>query len=96
MGVWRLGSRSSSLSSRASCRVGGGWICLANGGVEMVSMVMYCWWIGQGLGEVCVPLFSRAIGLGVGGLGVSIGTGCGSSSSLKGEYVMRWGWSTSE
>ena len=43
-----------------------------------------------------MPLFSRAIGPGVGGLGGSIGTGCGSSSSLKGEYVMRWGWSTSE
>ena len=62
----------------------------------MVSMVTYCWWIGQGLGEVWVPLFSRATGPGVGGLGGIIGTGCGSSSSLKGEYVMRWGWSTSE
>ena len=54
----------------------------------MVSIVTYCWWVGQGLGEVCVPLFSRAIGPGVGGLGGSTGTGCGSSSSLKGEYVM--------
>ena len=28
--------------------------------------------------------------------GGSIGTGSGSSSSLKGEYVILWGWSTSE
>ena len=41
--------------------------------------------MGQGLGEVWVPLFSRAMGPGVGGRGGSIGTGCGSSSSLKGE-----------
>ena len=40
--------------------------------------------------------FSKAIGPGVGGLGGNMGTGWGSSSSLKGEYVMRWGWSTSE
>ena len=26
MGIWRFGSRSSSLSSRASCRVGAFWI----------------------------------------------------------------------
>ena len=32
-----------------------------------------------------MPLSSRAIGLGVGGLGGSIGIGWGSSSSLKGE-----------
>ena len=51
----------------------------------MVSMVTYCWWMGQGLGEVCMPLSSKAIGPGVGGRGVNIGTGCGSSSSLKGE-----------
>ena len=75
MGVWRSGSRSSSLSSRASCRVGGGWICLANGGVGIVSMVIYCWWMGHGFGEVWVPLVSRAMGPGVGGLGGSIGTG---------------------
>ena len=43
-----------------------------------------------------MPLFSRAIGPGVGGLGGSIGTGWGSSSSWKGEYVILWGWSTSE
>ena len=85
MGVWRLGLRSNSLSSRASCNVGGGLICLANGGGCMVSMVTYCWWMGQGLGEVWVPLFSKAMGPGVGGLGGSIGIGCGSSSSLKGE-----------
>ena len=62
----------------------------------MVMMATCCWWIGHGFGEVWVPLFSRAIGPGVGGLGGIMGTGCGSSSSLKGEYVMRCGWSTSE
>ena len=41
-GIWRLGVRSSSLSSRASCRVGGCWICLANGGVWMVNMATCC------------------------------------------------------
>ena len=58
---------------------------MANGGVGIVSMVTYCWWIGQGLGEVWVLLFSKATGPGVGGRRGSIGTGCGSSSSLKGE-----------
>ena len=96
IGIWRSGFRSNSLSSRASCRVGGCCICLANGGVWMVIMATCCWWMGQGLGEVWVPLFSRAMGPGVGGRGGSIGTGWGSSSSLKGEYVIRWGWSTSE
>ena len=43
-----------------------------------------------------MPRFSRAMGPGVGGLGGIMGTGCGSSSSLKGEYVILWGWSTSE
>ena len=62
----------------------------------MVGIATCCWCMGQGFGEVCVPLFSRAMGPGVGGLGGIMGTGCGSSSSLKGEYVMRWGWSTSE
>ena len=51
--------------------------------------------MGQGFGEVCVSLFTSAIGPGVGGCGGIIGTGCG-SSSLKGEYVIQWGWSTSE
>ena len=41
--------------------------------------------MGQGFGEVWVPLFSKAMGPGVGGRGGSIGTGSGSSSSLKGE-----------
>ena len=45
--------------------------------------------MGQGLGEVWVPLFSSAIGPGVGGLGGNMGTGWGSSSSLKGKYVMQ-------
>ena len=80
-----MGSRSSSLNSRASCRVGGRCICLANGGVWMVMMATCCWWMGQGLGEVWVPLFSKVMGPGVGGLGGSMGTGWGSSSSLKGE-----------
>ena len=62
----------------------------------MVIMATCCWWIGHGLGEVWVPLFSKAMGLGVGGLGGNMSTGWGSSSSLKGEYVMRWGWLTSE
>ena len=62
----------------------------------MVIMATCCWCMGQGFGEVWIPLFSKAIGPGVGGLGGSMGTGCGSSSSLKGEYVIRWGWSTSE
>ena len=38
MGVWRSGSCSGSLSSRASCRVGGFWICLVNGGMCVVMM----------------------------------------------------------
>ena len=85
MGICKSGFRSSSLSSRASCKVGGCWICLANGGVWMVMIATCCWCMGQGLGEVWVPLFSKAMGPGVGGLGGSMGTGWGSSSSLKGE-----------
>ena len=50
----------------------------------MVVMATCCRWMGHGLGEVWVPLFSKAIGPGVGGRG-SMGTGWGSSSSLKGE-----------
>ena len=96
MGIWRLGSCSSSLSSRASCRVGGFWICLANGGMCVVMIATYCWWTGHGLGEVWVPLFSSTMGPGIGGHGGSIGTGYGSSSSLNGEYVILWGWSMSE
>ena len=85
MGIWRFGSHSSSLSSRASCRVGAFWICLVNGGMCVVMIATCCWWTGHGLGEVWVSLFTRAIGPGVGGRGGSMGTGCGSSSSLKGE-----------
>ena len=96
MGIWRSGFCSSSLSSRASCRVGGFWICLVNGGICVVMIATCCWWIGHGFGEVWVPLFLRAISPGVGGRGYSIGMGCGSSSSLKGEYVILWGWLTSE
>ena len=96
MGIWRSGFHSCSLSSRASCRVGGFWICLANGGMCVVMMATCCWCMGHGFGEVCVPLLSSAMGPGVGGRGGNMGTGCGFSSSLKGEYVMRWGWSTSE
>ena len=85
MGIWRSGSRNSSLSSRASWRVGGFWICLANGGMCVVMIAMCCWWMGHGLGEVWVPLVSRVTGPGVGGQGGSLGTSWGSSSSLKGE-----------
>ena len=85
MGICRSGFQSSSLSSRASCRVGGCWICRANGGGCMVMMATCCWCMGHGLGEVWVPLFSRVMGPGVGGRGGSMGTGSGSSSSLKGE-----------
>ena len=52
IGIWRSGLRSSSLSSRASCRVGGCCICLANGGMWMVMMATCCWCMGQGFGEV--------------------------------------------
>ena len=62
----------------------------------MVMMATCCWCMGQGLGEVWVPLFSSAMGPGVGGRGGNMGIGWGSSSSLKGEYVMQCGWSTSE
>ena len=86
IGICSSGFRSSSLSSRASCRIGGFWICLANGGMCVVMMATCCWWcIGHGLGEVWVPLFSNVMGPGVGDLGGNKGTGCGSSSSLKGE-----------
>ena len=44
--------------------------------------------MGHGLGEVCVPLLSRMMGPGVGGRWGNMGMGCGSSSSLKGEYVI--------
>ena len=45
----------------------------------MVMMATCCWCMGQGLGEVWGPLFSKAMGPGVGGQGGSMGTGCGSS-----------------
>ena len=41
----------------------------------MVVMATYCWYTGQGFGEVWVPLFSNAIGPGVGGLGGNMGIG---------------------
>ena len=75
MGIWRSGLHNSSLSSRASCKVGGCWICLANGGMSVVMIATCCWWIGHGFGEVWVSLFTRAMGPGVGGRGGSMGTG---------------------
>ena len=36
----------------------------------MVMIATCCWCMGHGFGEVWVPLFSRTMGPGVGGLGV--------------------------